>query len=176
MARQRRDVERKRRTRTHVLADLSVNHVERHALLRGYSAERVRMDYGIDLVVDTYGRRGVVENGRILFQLKATDRIKVVAGGGAVTCRVERAHLSYWLGEAMPVILVLYDARADRAYWLYVQAHFESRPDFDLAQAAKRVTVEIPRENVVDREAMRRFARYKKAVLSQQQGRIRHGD
>jgi hypothetical protein len=31
---------KKRRTREHVIADLSANHVERHALLCGYSVER----------------------------------------------------------------------------------------------------------------------------------------
>jgi hypothetical protein len=41
---------RKRRTREHVIADLSVNHVERQALLCGFSVERIRVDYGIDLI------------------------------------------------------------------------------------------------------------------------------
>jgi hypothetical protein len=43
----------KRRTREHVLADLSANFVEKQALLCGYTGERVRLDYGIDLVVQT---------------------------------------------------------------------------------------------------------------------------
>ena len=36
----------KRRTRAHVLADLSINHVERHVLLCGFSVDRVEHDYG----------------------------------------------------------------------------------------------------------------------------------
>jgi hypothetical protein len=51
MARRRIGTDRKRRTRGHVLADLSANFVEKQALLCGYTAERVRLDYGIDLVV-----------------------------------------------------------------------------------------------------------------------------
>ena len=45
--------DRKRRTREHVIADLSVNHVERQVLLAGYVVDRVSNDYGIDLEVTT---------------------------------------------------------------------------------------------------------------------------
>src|SRR5262249_34564309 len=53
-------VSRKRRTREHVIADLSANHVERHALLCGFSVERIRLDYGIDLIIHTYNRSGEI--------------------------------------------------------------------------------------------------------------------
>jgi hypothetical protein len=65
-----------------------------------------------------------VESSRLFFQRKGTDRIKILAGGDAVSCRVERADLSPWLEEPLPVVLVWYDAKADRAYWLHVQHHF----------------------------------------------------
>ncbi len=45
---------RKRRTREHIIADLSVNHVERHVLLAGHVVERFTYDYGIDLEVITF--------------------------------------------------------------------------------------------------------------------------
>src|SRR5947208_8110925 len=99
MAQRRRVTERKRRTREHVLADLSANYVEKQALLCAFTAERVRFDYGIDLMLQTFNRRGEVENGWIPFQLKATDRVKLIDGGRAVSCRVERAHLRHWLNE-----------------------------------------------------------------------------
>src|SRR5712691_9696544 len=97
MTRRRGGTERKRRTREHVLADLSANHVEKQALLCGFTAERVRFDYGIDMVVQTFNRRGEVESSRILFQLKATDRITTLLGGTAVSCRIGRADLIHWL-------------------------------------------------------------------------------
>jgi hypothetical protein len=40
---------RKRRTREHIIADLSVNHVERLILRCGWVARRMNPDYGIDL-------------------------------------------------------------------------------------------------------------------------------
>ena len=111
MARRRTPAERKLRTREHVLADLSVNYAEKQALLCGFSALRVQPDYGIDLMVRTFNRRGEIETGWLLFQMKATDRLKDVHGGQALSCRIERAHLRHWLRESQPVILALYDAR-----------------------------------------------------------------
>lgn len=174
MARRRIDGPRKRRTREHVIADLSVNHVERHALLSGFTVERVRLDYGLDLIVHTFNRGGEVEGGRLLFQLKATDRLKVSGDGTTVSCRIDRRDLNHWLGESMPMILVLYDAQADVAYWLYTQAHFGKQFGPDLSRVGESVTVAIPRSNVLDRAAMRRFAGYKRALLAQVEGRVRH--
>ncbi|MCI0381101.1 MAG: hypothetical protein L0215_26250 [Gemmataceae bacterium] len=45
---------RKRRTREHVLADLSVNHLEKYALRCGYAVERISNDYGLDLAIFTF--------------------------------------------------------------------------------------------------------------------------
>jgi hypothetical protein len=75
----------KRRTRAHVLADLSVNYVERQALLCGFSVERVVHDYGIDLLLSTYSRGGVIQNGYVALQLKATDSPQRVANGSAMS-------------------------------------------------------------------------------------------
>jgi hypothetical protein len=156
--------ERKRRTREHVLADLSANQVEKQALRCGYTAERVRFDYGIDLVVQTFNHRGEVESSRILFQLKATDRITTLVSCNAVSCRIDRAALAHWLEEPFPVVLVLYDARMDTGYWLYVQQHFANLAGFDLARCGRRVTVVIPCSIILDRKAMRWLARVKNAI------------
>jgi hypothetical protein len=176
VARRRLVAARKRRTREHVIADLCANHVERHALLCTFAVERTYHDYGVDLSLTTYTRRGDIESGLILIQLRATDRPKLIAGGSTFACRLERSHLAHWLDEPMPFILVLYDARKDVAYWLYLQAYFEAQDGFDLARAAQRITVPIPRRNVLDRAAMRRFARYKKAVLAQTRGYVHHAE
>ena len=174
MARRRSAGERKRRTREHVLADLSANHVEKQALLCGFAVERVRLDYGIDLMVQTFNRRGEVENGWIPFQLKATDRIKLLSGGDAVSCRIERADLRHWMNESQPVTVVLYDARADLAYWLFVKEYFEALPGFDLLRCGERVTVRIPRSNLLDRGAMKALARRKNELAARDRGRIIH--
>jgi hypothetical protein len=164
--------ERKRRTREHVIADLSVNYVERQALLCGFSVERLHHDYGIDLILSTYTERGEAENGYVVFQLKATDHVQWVAKGQALAYRLDRADLQLWLSEPFPLILVVYDATADRAYWLYVQAYFAKQASFNLTRAPKTVSVRIPTTNVLDPAAIRTFQRYRNQVVAQTQGVI----
>ena len=59
--------------RQHIIADLSVNHIERQILRCGCSVERIQHDYGIDLVLFSYDARSEIEPGQIYMQLKATD-------------------------------------------------------------------------------------------------------
>jgi hypothetical protein len=165
---------RKQRTRSHVLAELSANHVERYALLCGYSVERFEHDYGIDLALYTYDGAGEVENGAIYLQLKATDNPQTLKDEQTIALEVERSDLEYWLGEPMPVILVLYDARADAAYWLYVQPYLKGRPDFEPSETGRTVTVHLSKTAVLDEAAMRRFSIFRDDVLRQIRGVIRH--
>ncbi len=76
----------------------------------------------------------------------------------------------------MPWILVVYDAQANLAYWLYIQAYFERKFGFNLAQVGETVTVYMPTRNILNQEAIRQFARYKGDVLTQVQEVIRHYD
>jgi len=161
---------KKRRTREHVIADLSANHVERHALLCGYSVERRVHDYGIDLTLLTYDPEGNVENGQILVQLKATDHLQLVGRGQWVACRIERTDLRAWLHEPMPVMLVVYDARADVAFWLYVQEYLQQQPRFNPNRGSANVTLRIPRGNVVQATAVRHFAHCRDRLLAQMKG------
>ena len=161
---------RKKRTRQHVIADLSVNHIERYALRCGFSAERVQHDYGIDLVLFTYSGDGEIEPGQVYVQLKATDNLNVLQDRQTIAFPVKRSDLELWLREPMPYILVIYDAQADIAYWVYVQAYFEQMTDFSLERAGDIVIVHLHRARVVDEDAVRRFARYKNSILQQLDG------
>ena len=165
---------RKRRTREHVIADLSVNYVERQALLCNYSMERFIHDYGLDLLISTYSDSGDYENGEVRIQVKATDHLRLIADGRFATWRVSREDVHHWLHETMPVILVLYDAAGDVAYWLYVQAFFQGQRDFDIAKLGKQVTIPIPTRQVLDRVAMRKFAEYRDRVQAQARGVVHH--
>jgi hypothetical protein len=165
---------RKRRTREHIIADLSVNHVERQALLCCYVVERRKHDYGIDLELFTFNKNGEIEQGKVLLQLKATDRLRLRADQPAVSFRIDRRDLVLWLAEPAPVILIVYDARASVAYWLYVQSYFRERQDFNLFTAGKTVTVSVPTTNVVNPAAMRKFARFRTRILDQTRGVVIH--
>ena len=66
---------RKLRTREHVLADLSVNHLERHVVLCGCSIQRMHSDYGYDRIMSTFDVNGEIEPGVVFVQVKATDNL-----------------------------------------------------------------------------------------------------
>ena len=70
------DIIRKRRTREHVIADMSRVFVEWHIIHAGHTAMRMVDDYGYDLVVRTYSILGEVENGECYIQLKSTDNLE----------------------------------------------------------------------------------------------------
>jgi hypothetical protein len=170
----RKPEKKKRRTREHVIADLSVNHVERQALLAGFAVQRIVRDYGIDLFIATYDPSGEVENGEIRIQLKATDAPRLVRGGERIAVRVDQGDFRHWLMEPMPVILAVYDAAHDEAYWLYVQEHFESGRAGRFDRAGAKMTVQVPRTNVVTPAAMRRFAGFRDRILGQLEGLTHH--
>ncbi len=152
---------RKRRTREHVIADLSVHHVEGFVLRCGWTVERTRHDYGIDLLMRTYDPTGEVENDEIGLQLKATDSLPWSADRRTIPLRLEWRDLLFWLNEAIPIIPIVYDAAGDRAYWLHVQAYCRERRWATRPGATGTVTVHVPADNVLDEAAVRLFARYR---------------
>jgi hypothetical protein len=157
-----------------VIADLSLNFTERQVLLCGYTLERVEHDYGLDRLLFTYDADGYDESGVVFVQVKATDALKLRSGGREIAFRVARMDAELWREETFPVILIVYDAQADVAYWLYVQAYFERLPAHRRELRGQTVTLYIPRTNVLDPQAVRRFRQFKKNVQAQGRGVIRH--
>ncbi len=156
----------KMRTRAHVLADLSINHVERQALLCGFSVERIRHDYGYDLTMSTYGDTGEFEPGHVYLQVKATDRLPRLADGGTISWLVSRRDLKLWLAETYPVILVVYDGQKDRAYWMHIQRYVSSARTPELFTAGETMTVHIPMASRFNPRATRSIARDKNILLA----------
>jgi hypothetical protein len=177
VGRNRQPDERKLRTREHVLADLSVNHLERHILGCGYAVNRMHTDYGIDMLMLTYSDTGEVENGHVLFQVKATDSLQVLRDGSSISFRVEVADLKLWQEEWMPVILIVYDGENDRAFWLYMQQYIEERniTGEDLLTDQDRVTVRIPVRNRLNRRAVERFRQFRERHVDLMKGGRDHG-
>jgi hypothetical protein len=165
VVRKKENGSRKRRTREHVIADLSVNHVERFVLRCGHTVERVRYDYGLDLAVITFDAAGALENGLIWLQLKATDRPRRTGDGRAIVVRIERRDVVHWLNERFPVVLVLYDAVQDTAYWLDVQTELSGGKIFQLRRRAATLTLHVPRANVVHEGCVQQFAKMKNEQL-----------
>jgi hypothetical protein len=170
------------RTREHYIAALSVNHVERFVVRQGHVAERPGQDYGYDLIVTTFDyrrdsmfRHGYIENGHILFQLKATDDLKVsIRDGKTISLRISRRHAALWAIEPMPVILVLYEVAADTAYWLHMQPYLQNYSADP--SSGPGITVHLSRDAVLDEKAVETFRRYKEDALQKFTGVHRHAE
>jgi len=148
---------RKQRTREHVIADLSYNHVERLILLCGFVSERPVHDYGFDMLMLTYDGDGRFENGGVWIQLKATDHFQPHADGRTAPFVVEAADLSLWLFDPFPVILIRYDAVAERAYWLDIQDH-ANRETIDIEDVGESITLKLPLAKVWNPDSIRGIA------------------
>ena len=163
---------RKRRTRQHVIADLGVNHVERQALLCGFSVERMRSDYGIDLAVFTYDGQGRAENGCLFLQVKATEHAKWIKRGTLLPFRVDGRDLARWLAEVLPVALIVFDVVANRAYSLYLQQYFAQH---GAARTSNAKVVYFTRRDRLTPGAMRQLARRRDSLLARLAPAIHHG-
>ena len=144
---------RKRRTRQHVIADLSVNHVERIILDEGHSVHRYASDYGYDIALTTFDGEGFAEPGLVLLQLKASENL--AESGGFYSFDLDVRDYNLWRVEDMPVILVLYDATRRKAYWLHVQGYFQDDSSRQPRKGAKTIRVRVPRSQVLNRRAVK---------------------
>lgn len=150
---------RKQRTRQHLIADQSVNHVERFIIDAGHTAHRLTPDYGYDLVLFTYDKKGYLEPGAVYLQLKATENLTAL--GRHFTFDLDIRDYNLWVIEEMPVILILFAASRRRAYWLCVQDYFGEDSVRRPKQAAKTVRVRVPRQQRVTEGAIARWRRLK---------------
>ncbi len=137
---------RKRRTREHVIEDLSENHLERSVLLKGHLLRRPERDYGVDVTMFHFDSDGAIENGEVRFQLKATERLQVIKKGTVISFPINTGDLHYWSLEIHPFILVVFDAIEDRAFWLHVQEYITDNPE-RVDPDKETVNVHIPMSN-----------------------------
>ena len=143
---------RKQRTRQHVIADQSGNHVERFIIDEGHTAQRLEKDYGYDLLLFTFDEQGYAEPGLVSLQLKATENLPAV--GGNYVFDLDIRDYNRWTRETWPVILILFDASRRRAFWLHVQRYFRENVARRPKKSAKKVRVRVPKRQVVNRRAI----------------------
>jgi hypothetical protein len=159
---------RKQRTRQHVIADLSVHHVEGFILEVGHTAQRLGSDYGYDLLMSTFDEQGYVEPGSVFFQFKAMETLHARGTDYVYDLDIRDYHL--WVREKMPVILILFDASRRRAYWLAVQQYFGEAVTRWPKKGAKTVRVRVSKRQVVNGRAIAKMRALKWAAIHQEQG------
>ena len=144
----------KQRTREHIIEDLGFNHVERHVLHAGYVLRRIsHNDYGNDGTIDTFNELGEIENLYIYFQLKSTDNIHYVMSKKAFTFDLSREDLEFWLYNTNPVILILFDAEKEVAYFMDIQAYF-NKNRLVFRKMRKFVRVYFPEKDILNTKAI----------------------
>lgn len=163
----------KRRTPEHVVADMSVNFLERRVLECGWVMEVMRSDYGIDAAIITFTPEGYVEPGLVYVQVKSARRLRLVDNGRSASLRLERSHIRAWMSEPFPVMIVLYDASSDAALWMHLQA---SASASTAATGKKRgmVSVRIPLDAKLSAESIQAFRSLKQSILPRLGHRIRY--
>jgi hypothetical protein len=159
---------RKRRTREHVLADLSVHHVEGFILQEGHIAYRPTPDYGYDLFLLTFDEQGYSEPGHVCIQIKAAESLHVVGDDHVFDLDVRDYNL--WMREEVPVILILFDASRRRACWVCVQEYFREDAARRPKKGAKTVRVRVPTGQVVNRRAIARMRDLKEEAMNKPTG------
>ena len=116
---------KKLRTRQHIIEDLGLNHIERQILLSGNILRRdMKEDYGYDSVIDTFDEQGQVDNLSFMVQLKSTDSIQLSPKKAGFCVDLSKQDLERWLKTEIPVLLILYDAQQDIAYFTDLQTYF----------------------------------------------------
>jgi hypothetical protein len=150
---------RKRRTRQHVIADLSAHHVEGFILHEGHTAQRFSSDYSYDLLLRTFDEDGYAEPGLVFIQLKAAENLEAVDADYVFDVDIRDYNL--WIREEEPVILNLYDASRKKAYWLAVQRYFREDATRQPERGVKSVRVRVPGKAIVNRRAIQRIRKLK---------------
>lgn len=156
-----RRTQKKTRTREHIIADLSTNFVEKQIILSNNSAQRVEKDYGYDLQMFTYNESGETENGMVYLQLKATDKIKLLANKSKISLTLEVVDIIHWSNEVYPVYIILYDAQAteEPAYWCDIRKYISEKQLAldDIISKQATLTINLSIENKLDVDTIKQF-------------------
>lgn len=153
---------RKQRTRAHIIEDLGFNHVERQILYAGFTVHRYSSnnDYGYDGLFHTFNEQGEYQNGIIFFQLKSTDQIQFLEKKKAFVFDLSRRDLELWLADTTTMLLILYDAQKELAYYIDLQSYFRNNA-IKIAEERKYIRVYIPIENLFTKFVAQSFRQLK---------------
>ncbi len=152
---------RKQRTRQHFIEDLGFNYIERQLLYSNCTLQRYQFDYGYDGLINTFNHIGEYENGVIQVQLKSTDSLKIVKN--TIAFDLSKKDLELWLYSSSPVIIIIYDAQNELAYWVDLLIYFKENKEI-LKKVNKFVRIYIPNENFFNKKAVQDIRNHKNSI------------
>jgi hypothetical protein len=133
---------------------VSTDHTERvgveavryaFAQLGWFVREPARPDYGVDLFVET--AEGDRPTGRLLAVQVKSGASYVGGGKGDIVFRADQAHIEYWEGHSLPVIVGLHDPATSTTYWQAII------PD-TAESTGKGWKIAVPRSQTLDGDAL----------------------
>lgn len=151
---------KKRRTRQHIIEDLGLNHIERQILLTGNVFRRFGdHDYGYDGLIETFDEHGQTDNPIFNVQVKSTDVIQYSPQNDGFIIDLSRRDLEFWLKSFVPVLLILYDAQQEIAYFTDLQSYF-NKNRIALKNVRKFVRIYIPQKSVFNKSAIQELQKH----------------
>ena len=152
---------KKLRTRQHIIEDLGLNHIERQILLTGNTFRRFGdNDYGYDGMIETFNERGETENLTFMVQLKSTDNIQFSVQKGGFTIDLSKRDLEHWLKSQLSVLLILYDAQGEIAYFVDLQSYFNENRLL-LKDVRKFVRIFLTPQSIFNKNAIQELQKIK---------------
>ena len=150
---------RKRRTRQHVIEGLGLNHIVKHILISGNVLRRYsEYDYGYDGAIEMFNELGEKQNRMFMIQLKSTDNIQLSIQKGGFAVDLSKQDLELWLDSSYPVLLMLYDAQREIAYFTDLQNYFNENSIL-LRNVHKFVRIFLSQEAVFNTAAIQEFTK-----------------
>jgi Domain of unknown function (DUF4365) len=153
---------------------MSFHHLGYIVAQSGYSLEGVAKDYGYDGSIFTFDAQGQIENSYMFVQLKATDRLARSKDRKSVKFVLQKKDFNLWQNEFVPVYLVVFDAKAEKAYWVYLQRYLEQKRLTASKIMTKTKTIWLNARQVVNQQAIELWRQHKATVVAQI-GPISHG-
>ncbi len=151
---------KKLRTRQHIIEDLGLNHIERQILLAGNILRRFKdYDYGYDGMIETFNEIGETDNLTFKIQLKSTDVIQFSSQNQGFIIDLSKRDLELWLKSLTPVLLLLYDAQQEVAYFVDLQSYFNENK-IALKNVRKFVRIYISTESVFNTAIIKKLQKH----------------
>ena len=148
---------RKQRTRQHIIEDLGFNHIERQILYAGHVIQRfTQNDYGYDGIVYTFKETSEVSTFTFHIQLKSTDQINISKKDKTINFDLSKRDLELWLFSTTELLLVVYDAQQEKAYYVDVQAYFREK-GLKFNNIRKFVRINIATDNIFTPAEIHKF-------------------
>lgn len=134
-----------KRTRSHELETLSEVFLKR--FFSKWVCNPYNPDYGLDYKITIVENEEVVHKDFFFVQNKATDNIDI--NENEINFVLDVKHILSFIEIPIPVLLILYDAQNDCAYWLNIQMYYKEVLANEVGDwsTQKTKTLKVPLEN-----------------------------